>query len=96
MRYHSMLSQGFPIGSGCVEATCKTLVSVRMKRSGASWKTPGGQSVLNLRSLAKSSRWEKAMKFLMSTYVIEVKGFTRWEEADLVEGGNQQTEAKVA
>ena len=70
-------AKGLPIGSGHVEATCKTLVSTRMKRSGASWKTPGGQAVLSLRSLARSSRWSAAMEFLLATYikpVCEVEG----------------------
>ena len=73
MRYRPLIEAGLPIGSGGVEATCKTLVSTRMKRSGASWKTPGGQAVLSLRSLARSSRWSAAMEFLLATYVTPVR-----------------------
>jgi hypothetical protein len=72
MRYQPLVEAGLPIGSGTVEATCKTLVSIRMKRSGSSWKNPGGQAVLSLRSLAKSSRWDEAMAFLLPTYVTPV------------------------
>jgi hypothetical protein len=67
MRYKKLLDASLPIGSGPVEATCKTLVTTRMKRSGARWKTPGGQAVLSLRSLARSSRWEPAMKYLLTS-----------------------------
>jgi hypothetical protein len=49
-----------PIGSGVQEAACKTLVAQRMKRSGMSWRTPGGQAVLTLRSLAQSGRLNHA------------------------------------
>ena len=73
MRYQPLVEAGLPIGSGGVEATCKTLVSTRMKRCGASWKTPGGRAVLNLRALAKSSRWDEAMAFLLPTYVTLVR-----------------------
>lgn len=73
MRYKRLLDQGLPIGSGHVEATCKTLVSTRMKRSGARWKVPGGQAILSLRALAKSSRWEDAMALLLPTWTQPVR-----------------------
>jgi hypothetical protein len=73
MRYHELLEAKLPIGSGTVEATCKTLVSVRMKRSGAAWSSEGGQALLNLRSLAKSSRWNDAMDFLLPKYAVPVR-----------------------
>ena len=72
MRYASLKKQNLPIGSGHVEATCKTLVSVRMKRSGARWKDSGGQACLNLRSLALSTRWSDAMDHLLGSYVHRV------------------------
>jgi hypothetical protein len=64
MRYKALIEAGLPVGSGPVEATCKTLVSTRMKRSGARWKATGGQQVLTLRGLARSSQWEPGMKAL--------------------------------
>jgi len=73
MRYSSLRAKGLPIGSGHVEATCKTLVSTRMKRCGARWKNAGGQAVLSLRSLAKSSRWQPAMDLLLNTWQIPVR-----------------------
>lgn len=69
MRYASLVEAGLPIGSGMVEATCKTVVSVRMKRCGCRWKAPSGQAILNLRSLACSSRWDPAMALLSASYV---------------------------
>lgn len=68
MRYASPLKAGLPIGSGHVEATCKTLVSVRMKRAGSHWKENSGQAILGLRSLAMSTRWNDGMDFLLDTY----------------------------
>ena len=68
MRYASAVAANLPIGSGHVEATCKTLVSVRMKRSGARWKTSGGQAIMSLRCLATSTRWDAGMDFLLGTY----------------------------
>ena len=40
MRYAEHLSHNLPIGSGVIEAACKTLVTQRMKCSGMRWRHP--------------------------------------------------------
>ena len=60
MRYAEFLRRGLPIGSGPVEAGCKTIVAARLKRSGMRWSLEGGQNVLNLRCHLKSNRWDQA------------------------------------
>lgn len=59
MQYAGARRFGLPVGSGTVEATAKTLVSIRMKRSGARWKEASGQHVLTLRSQLLSDRWDE-------------------------------------
>jgi len=58
MAYADYRRQGLPIGSGPVEAACKTLVKARLCQSGMRWKVQGGQNILDLRTYVKSKRWE--------------------------------------
>jgi hypothetical protein len=64
--YPGARRRGLPIGSGNTEATCKTLFTVRMKRSGARWKEATAAHVINLRALALSDRWEPALQLTLA------------------------------
>ena len=63
MAYFDFRSRGLLIGSGPVEAACKTIVKARLCGSGMRWGLPGGQHVLNLRVMRKSNRWETSWKY---------------------------------
>ena len=58
MRYREFRAAGCPIGSGSVESACKLVVQQRMKQSGMRWSRGGAQSMLALRSLLLSDRWD--------------------------------------
>lgn len=49
MRYRSFRKAGYFIGSGVVEAGCKTVVGKRTKQSGMFWHVQGAQNVLSTR-----------------------------------------------
>jgi len=68
MRYSALQAQHLPIGSGVVEAACKTLVSQRLKRAGMRWRTTGGQAILTFRALCQSDRFERAWQLLSEMY----------------------------
>jgi hypothetical protein len=72
MDYARLRAQNLPIGSGVVEATCKTLVTERMKRSGQRWSLDGGQAILTFRALVQSDRFDAAWQMVSAAYRREV------------------------
>ena len=73
MDYAEAAARNLPIGSGVIEATCKSLATQRLKRSGMRWRHPGGQAILTLRGWLQSKRFEQAWHRLSDTYRTEVK-----------------------
>jgi hypothetical protein len=73
MDYHDYTKRALPIGSGVVEAACKTLVSERLKQSGMRWTIRGGQAIVTLRSQMQSDRWENAWALLARSYTATIR-----------------------
>lgn len=72
MRYAAWQKAGLPIGSGVVEAACKTLVTQRRKQSGMRWGQAGGQAVVTVRGWVQSERFEQAWALVAALYRAEV------------------------
>jgi len=58
MRYPAFRAQGLFVGSGVVEAGCKTVIGNRLKRSGMFWTVRGANSIIALRCSRLSRRFE--------------------------------------
>lgn len=56
MLYGTFRRKGFFIGSGVIEAGCKTVIGTRCKQSGMFWSEPGAQNILALRCIHSSRR----------------------------------------
>ena len=72
MQYAQALKANYPIGSGVTEATCKTLVTQRMKCAGMRWNINGGQGVLTARGLIQSEQFDKGWDVLSKTYIEKI------------------------
>lgn len=60
MNYHDFLLKGYPIGSGVIEATCKTLVKQRFSASAMKWNIDIANSLLLIRGLViTQGRWQQ-------------------------------------
>jgi hypothetical protein len=59
MRYADFRKQGLFVGSGVVEAGCKTICGQRLKQSGMHWTVRGANAIIALRCCQLSARWEE-------------------------------------
>jgi len=58
MRYEDFRKQGLFVGSGVIEAGCRTVIGQRLKQSGMHWTVKGANSLIALRCCILSGRWE--------------------------------------
>ena len=58
MRYPKFRGQHLFVGSGVIEAGCKTVVGSRLKRSGMFWTVRGANAILALRCCHLNGRFE--------------------------------------
>ena len=59
MRYGLFVAAGLFIGSGVVEAACKTVVCNRLKRAGAHWSKKGAANIIAIRCAILSKEFDK-------------------------------------
>ena len=64
MKYAQAKMAGLAIGSGIVEAACKTVVAERLKRSGMQWDYEGAQSILSLRAASRSRQFDTSFDMI--------------------------------
>ena len=58
MRYNDFRAKGLFVGSGVIEAGCKTVIGKRLKQSGMEWSVDGANAIIALRCAALSARIE--------------------------------------
>lgn len=59
MRYWEYQAQGLFIGSGVVEAGCRTVVGQRLKQSGMFWGLPGAHNILDIRCVLENDHFDQ-------------------------------------
>jgi hypothetical protein len=62
MQYGTFRKRGYFIGSGVIEAGCKTVIGARCKQSGMFWSVPGAERILALRCIHASRRLDSFWK----------------------------------
>jgi hypothetical protein len=67
MRYDEYRSKGWMIASGPIEAAHRTLLQVRMKRSGQRWANHGCDNMIKLRVARRSQKFSLVTQILKNT-----------------------------
>jgi len=68
MQYGTFRRKGFFIGSGVIEAGCKTVIGTRCKQSGMFWSEPGAENILALRCIHSSRRLSEFWKYRLNDH----------------------------
>jgi hypothetical protein len=68
MQYGTFRAKGYFIGSGVVEAGCKTVIGGRCKQSGMFWSESGAENILALRSIHSSRRLDQFWKYRLNQH----------------------------
>ena len=63
MRYKKFREMGLFIGSGVIEAGCRTIIGQRLKQSGMHWTVNAANNIILLRCCILSSRWENFWEY---------------------------------
>jgi hypothetical protein len=74
MQYGTFRSRGFFIGSGVIEAGCKTIIGARCKQSGMFWGVPGAENILALRCISASRRLDDFWKTRLNAHAAKNDG----------------------
>jgi hypothetical protein len=58
LNYATFKKMGLPVGSGAIESSIRRVINLRLKGNGIFWKEENAESMLQLRSLVISNRWD--------------------------------------
>jgi hypothetical protein len=77
-RYGEFRAKGWFIGSGVIEAGCKTVVGRRLKQSGMFWSQRGGEDLVSLRCLIIGPHFDAAWQGRRNILAKERAKARRW------------------
>jgi hypothetical protein len=80
-RYGYFREQGYFIGSGVIEAGCKSVIGRRLKQSGMFWSGSGAENILSLRCLIKSPHFKAAWQARRPIIAARQAKARRWKAA---------------
>jgi hypothetical protein len=62
LAYPTFRRYGIPLGSGAIESSIRRVINLRLKGNGIFWREENAESMLQLRALVISDRWDEQMR----------------------------------
>ncbi|MCA9020633.1 MAG: hypothetical protein KDA74_10850, partial [Planctomycetaceae bacterium] len=66
LAYPTFRGQGLPLGSGAIESSIRRVINLRLKGNGIFWREDNAESMLQLRALVISDRWDERVQQMRS------------------------------
>jgi len=64
LAYPAFKGQGLPLGSGAIERGIRRVINMRLKGNGMFWREKNAESMLQLRALVISNRWDERIRVM--------------------------------
>ena len=64
LAYPFFMGLGVPLGSGAIESSIRRVINMRLKGNGIYWLKDNAESMLQLRSLVISNRWDERIQLM--------------------------------
>jgi hypothetical protein len=85
LEYGEYRAKGYFIGSGVIEAGCKTVVGSRLKQSGMFWSKRGAENILDMRCLFLGPDFERVWERRIELKIEQKRKARRWNSQDQAE-----------
>lgn len=93
LNYTRFRALGLPLGSGAIESSIRRVINLRLKSNGTFWLQEHAESMLQLRSLVISGRWDENLRAMRAMNREQAELDWTWSPATMtkVEGATQES-----
>jgi hypothetical protein len=78
LKYPTFRGQGLPLGSGAIESSIRRVINLRLKGNSIYWYEPAAESMLQIRALVLTDRWDERMKQLRQLMSQDARTTWKW------------------
>ena len=93
LSYLEFKRHGLPLGSGAIESSIRRAINMRLKNNGTFWLEENAESMLQLRALVISDRWDERVRLMRQRR--KSISLTGWKWTPQPMGSNSELESKT-